>query len=285
MAELALVNDRIVPVDRANIPIDDWAFRYGWGLFETVRVHKGCPLFLDRHLERLCRTAPLLDLGDDPAAEQERWRRSVIRALKHAEEREAVINCYWTRGSAISSVAPSRIVRVRAHPHYPRRGLRLWVAPWRLEPTFPGAGVKTLAYFPYIFAGATARRHDYDEALVLNTAGRIADGAASSIFLISGGEILTPRLDQGALAGITRGVVIEIARALGIPCRERVIPWQMLLEADAVFVASALRGVVAVQSIESHWRQRGSQPGAFRRIVTGYRRRVADDITTWRREH
>lgn len=285
MAELALINDRIVPADRAKISIDDWAFRYGWGLFETIRVHQGCPLFLDRHLERLCRTAPLLDLGDDSATERERWRRSVIRVLKHAEEREAVINCYWTRGSAMSSVAPSRIVRVRAHPHYPRRGLRLWVAPWRLEPTFPGAGVKTLAYFPYIFAGATARRHNFDEALVLNAAGRIADGAASSIFLISGREILTPRLDQGTLAGITRGVVIEIARSLGIRCRERVVPWKLLLDADAVFVASALRGVVAVQRIETHWRQQGTQPSVFRRIIAAYKRQVLDEITAWHQGH
>jgi len=158
----------------------------------------------------------------------------------------------------------------------------LWLAPWRIEPTYPGTGFKTLAYFPYIFAGLAARREGYDEALVLNTSNRVADGAASSIFVILDGQVLTPRLDQGTLPGITRSVVLDILQELKIPHRETRIAWKSLLRADGVFVTSSLRGVSRVSQISDHWKQRQRSSPISELIEKSYSAAVREDVRGWK---
>lgn len=285
MPEIVVLNSRAVPPRSAMIPLDDWAVRYGWGLFETLRIHRGCPLFLDRHLARMCGTAPLLELTDNSEYDKAQWQRDVLKALERASMKEGIINLYWTRGSLLARVRPSRVVRIRPLPRYPKGPLRLWVAPWRIEPTYPGSGVKTLAYFPYIFAGLAARREGFDEALVLNTSDRVADGAASSIFVVANGKVLTPSLDQGTLAGVTRSVVLGILHQLKIPHRETKLSWKSVMGADEIFVTSSLRGLVPVSAVAELWRKKRVDKSVTRKLAAAHKSAVADFVTSWRREH
>ncbi len=283
MPEVCLLNGRAVSPRSAMIPVDDWGMRYGWGLFETIRIHKGCPLFLERHLARLCGAASLLEVADDAEEQRTRWRLEIRKAVKLSSMNEGILNCYWTRGSLLAQVRPSRVIRVRPRSRYPKGPLKLWLAPWRIEPTYPGTGVKTLAYFPYIFAGLAARREGFDEALVLNTSNRVADGAASSIFLISDGQVLTPRLDQGTLPGITRSVVLDILRELKIPHRETRITWKSLLRADEVFVTSSLRGISCVSQISDHWRLTRRKAPNCELIAKSYSAAVREYVRAWKK--
>lgn len=282
MRELAMINGRVVPKREAMIPIDDWAFRYGWGLFETLRMARGCPLFLDRHLARMCGMAAFLELSKDPDSDHRRWRREIVAALTASRQRTAIVNCYWTGGVVPNTRTQFRIVRLRPMPRYPRRSLRLWVAPWRLEPTYPGTGAKTLAYFPYIFAGVSARRAGFDEAVILNSAERVADGATSSLFLITKGRIATPSLDQGALAGIARSVVLETAARVGIRCQEKAVTWKMLREADEVFLSSSMRGVVRVGEISGAWKSKRIKNSHFELMESAFSEAVTGDISRWK---
>ena len=284
MLDLLMVNGRVVTPTRAVIPVDDWGFRYGWGAFETIRVHKGCPLFLERHLSRLFRAAGLLLLADARDPMLPLWRREVCRAIEKAQTEEAFINLYWTGRPSPSADEATRIVRVRAMRTYPRRALRLWVAPWRIEPTYPGAGAKTLAYFPYIFAGVMAREAGFDEALILNTSNRLADGASSSIFVIRGGKIVTPSLKEGTLAGITRGLLLELAPKHKTAIRQARIRWADLTKAEAVFISSSLRGVAAVDRIGDIWSGSSVRHPLIRRMQDAYRQEVADEVRRWRSE-
>lgn len=262
----------------ANIAIDDWAFRYGWGLFETIRIREHSPLFLEKHVHRLCGASVLLELGSNSDAECDRWQREITKAVRLSKSREGIVNCYWTRGSHLSDVQPSRIIRIRPMPRYPRRPLKLWIAPWRIEPTYPGSGAKTLAYFPYIYAGLAARRSGFDEAIVLNTRDRVADGAASSIFIVRNGRLATPSLDQGTLAGVTRSVVLEIVQELGLRCREMAVTWKSLLEADEVFVTSSLRGVVPVSKISDDWSAKRVDKSVTKQIRSAYLSQVSESV-------
>lgn len=284
MRELTMINGRVVPKREAMVPVDDWAFRYGWGLFETLRIARGCPLFLDRHLARMCGMAAVLELSKDPESDHRRWRREITAALAASRQREGIINCYWTGGLVPNARKQLRIVRLRPMPRYPRRPLRLWVAPWRLEPTYPGTGAKTLAYFPYIFAGVSARRAGFDEAVILNSAERVADGATSSLFLITKGRIATPSLDQGALAGIARSVVLEVAARAGIRCQERSVTWKMLTRADEVFLSSSMRGVVRVGEISGAWKSKRIKNSHFRVIESAFSEAVSEDISHWNQD-
>lgn len=247
-------------------------------MFETIRIHKNCPLFLERHLDRLCRNAPILELGTDDRASRLLWQHDIIRAVERSRLNEGIVNCYWTRGSALARVAQSRIVRIRPRPRYPKGALSLWVAPWRIEPTYPGSGVKTLAYFPYIFAGLAARREGYDEAMVLNTSNRVADGAASSIFIVRKGQVLTPSLDQGTLAGVTRSVVLDILKLMGIRHREAQITWKMMLSSDEIFLTSSLRGIVPVKRVSTHWNAKRVDKSISTRLLAEYQSTIADYV-------
>jgi len=278
MPEVCLINGKPRSVRTASIPIDDWAVRYGWGLFETIRIHKHCPLFLSRHLDRLCTSAPLLELGENSERERKTWTRDISHAVRLSKLSDGIVNCYWTRGSLLSKVRPSRIVRIRQMPRYPKRPLTLWVAPWRIEPTYPGSGAKTLAYFPNMYAGLSARSAGFDEALILNAQDRIADGSSSSIFIVNKERISTPSLDQGTLAGTTRSIVLEIAKELRLDVRERSISWKSLLEADEVFVTSSLRGIVPVSKIGNEWERKLVDNSVVAQIQPRYKARIANDV-------
>ena len=281
MREIAIQNGRVVAPSQTVVAVDDWGVRYGWGLFETLRVHRGCPLFCERHLARMCSSAVLLGMTKDAGGLTNLWMWEIRQALADSRARDGVINCYWTRGAAGSRAKAQRIVRLRPLPKYPRRALRLWVAPWRIEPTYPGVGVKTLAYFPYIFAGVAARQHGCDEAIILNTSNRLADGAASSIFIITDDKIITPRLDEGTLAGITRGIVLGQAKAIGIRSVERRVQWSRLELADAVFVASSLRGLVPAKQVGELMFSRSAQHPLFLRLRTAHEQAVEADVIEW----
>ena len=271
------VDGRVVLARQAFISIDDWACRYGWGVFETIRVQKGCPLFLQRHLDRFSRAARVLQLADGRTFERSQWHDDIGSTLRRAGATEAVVNLYWTRGQA-PDFAGRKIVCARAFPDYPRRPLRLWPAPWRIDPTCPGIGAKTMAYFPYAFASMCARQNGCDEAILLNSQNRLADGAYSSVFLIEQDHVLTPSLPEGALAGVTRSVILEAAAELGIPARQCRISWKRLLSADSLFVTSVLRGVAPVIEIRRQRRFTAAGHPVFSRLKAAYRKKVVEEI-------
>ncbi|HEX9751174.1 MAG TPA: aminotransferase class IV [candidate division Zixibacteria bacterium] len=275
----ACINGRIVSSRSALIPVDDWGFLYGWGVFETIRLHRRRALFLDRHLERMESTAAALRLPGGVAPDS--WRQDVERTIRRSQLSEGAINLYWTLG-APGTIASSRIVCIRPRPRIHRRPLRVWVAPWRVEPTSPGVGVKTMAYFPNMFALSCAWREGYDTAILLNTQDRLADAATSSVFIIEKDRIVTPSLGEGALPGVTRGLVLTLARELGLNPREAPITWRRFLASDGVFLTSTLRSLSLVGQIgdircrptRSALRLLGTLQARYSRLVSAEIRRI-----------
>lgn len=242
----------LVPAASASVSIDDWGFRYGWGAFETLRVHRRRPLFVDRHLTRLWATAQVLHLGDEDC--QPSWLKEIQQTIKRAKLEDGIINLYWTRG-APPGFAGRRIVcaRTTGTVRAPvSRPVRLWTAPWRVEATMPAVGAKTLSYFANMFASICAAHEGFDGALILNAERHIADGSTFSIFLVEGDRLSTPSEAAGALPGVTRGLIIEAATDLGVRVSQRRIPVRRLLEADALFITSALRGIAVVSGVDDH---------------------------------
>lgn len=274
------MDGRLVRGGRAAVSIEDWGFRYGWGAFETIRVSQRKPVFLQRHLDRFAQNAGALLLWDGD--ESAWWRDAILRALPHAVSREGILNLYWTRGEA-PLFRGRRIICLR--PQLPRRrgNGRVWVAPWRIGPGVPGMGAKTLAYLPYAFSSICAQAAEFADAVLVNRHGRIADGASASVFLIDKGRLFTPPLTEGALPGITRGVVLELAEELGIHARMVPLPVARLHASDGVFLTSALRGLRAVKHVDDH--KVPMSPEAkrvFDRLTKTYIRVVARDLAAFR---
>ncbi len=126
--------------------------------------------------------------------------------------------------------------------------LRLTEAPWRFNKESVLRGLKVGNYAEHLIALDMARREGFDEMLFFNTAGELCEAAMANVFLIRKGGLLTPALDSGCLAGVTRQLVIRMARERKIDCREMPLKLGHVKKADGVFLTSSVRGPVRVSS-------------------------------------
>jgi branched-chain amino acid aminotransferase len=273
------IDGRIVGKRNAIVAVQDWGFRYGWGVFETIRLTRGRPLFLALHLRRMQSSAAALLIEDDDQSAW--WRRAIVKTIAKAGYQEGAINLYWTRGES-PRFTGRRIVVVRPQGGPRPRRARMWIAPWRIEAGTPGVGAKTLCYLPYTFATLAAQASGFDEALLLNSKGHVADGSAASLFIIARGKLLTPLPSDGALPGITREIVLECARMMNVPVAGSPVRLIHIKRADGAFLTSSLRGITPLQAIGD---QRIAATAEARRLIgrlrSAYRRAANADIASF----
>lgn len=246
MAFLVCVDGRLVEAAEAWVGADDPGLLYGLGLFETMMVIGRAVPFLGRHLERLWRSAPLIELPI-PVSKDEMGHmvRETVR-LNGVEE--GVCRLTVTAGGRV-------IVAVRHGRPYEdqiyQRGFRaVWASSCRNERS-PLSRVKSLNYADSWLERRRAIRAGFDEALFLNSSGYLSEGAVSNVFFWRGGELCTPSPGCGALPGIARGIVMELAQVEGVRVLEGEFPPASLLEADEAFVTNALMGVMPLVSVDS----------------------------------
>ncbi len=240
--EHVCLNGRLVHRDRARISPLGEGFMFGRGLFETVKVLAGRPLFLGDHLGRLGRSAGPLGLAADPGKIEARCRR-VISANRLRGGNLKIVLFQDTRGTGELIIARKG--------HYPEaryaRGFRLMtIADERAAGSV--AQFKTLNYLANSLARRRAHAAGFDEALFVGAGGRVLEGSGSSVFAVEAGRVLTPPLGRGILPGVAR------ARALGLlgsgRSRATALTLDRLLGADEVFVTNALLGVMPVSRVD-----------------------------------
>jgi branched-chain amino acid aminotransferase len=253
------IDGAIVPAREARIPVRDHGLLYGDGVFEGIRVRGGRVFRLDDHLARFATGAKALALALPlPLSEVREIVRSSVRAHGAAE---AYVRLIATRGEGPLGVdptpcGPARIVCiVDAIALYPeekrRRGLDLVTSSLRRPgPDVLDPRVKSLNYLNNVLAKLEARSRGADEALLLNSAGLVAEAAVANVFAVRGGELRTPPASDGALEGITRATVLELARELGIPAQERSLGRFDLLAAEECFLTGSGAGLVGVRSLD-----------------------------------
>jgi branched-chain amino acid aminotransferase len=145
----------------------------------------------------------------------------------------------------------------------------------------PDPAVKSGNYLSSVLAIAEARRRrpGAGEAILCSPSGSIAEGATSNVFLVQDGVLLTPGLEVGILAGVTRGKVLELARGRGIPTREAAfVAPQELLSADEVFITSAIRGILPVTTVDGSSVGSGKPGRTTLELLALYRRLISEDI-------
>jgi branched-chain amino acid aminotransferase len=232
---LASLDGAIMPAAEATIPVTDEGLIRGDGAFEVIRVYDGQPYAFDAHLARLSRSAGNLRLPID----LESVRADTFRLLAEAGTGpdHQCLRIMITRGGR-RILLTERLVSVADNA----RVMSITYSPTRILD-----GVKSLSYAGNMLAGRLAREQGYDEALLVTPHGHVLEGPTSSIFYVTGGELLTPPLDEHILASITRALVIEVTGA-----QERSCTLDELYEADEVFFASTVREVQTVASIDDH---------------------------------
>jgi branched-chain amino acid aminotransferase len=244
---LAYVNGRYFDESQPALAVNDRSFRYGDGLFETVRVTNGIPFLWEKHMARLARGAEFLKT---PAPDVVEIAEATRHLLAQNDCPEGMVRIHLSRGeggrgySMKESGTPTLVITTHKGLHSAPAFLRLITSNVRVLSGDPVNQHKTANRLGNIRARQEAEAAGVDEALILNGRGNIAGASAANVFRILGNELLTPSLSDGALAGTTREFIMETAVEMGLRVAEGPLMTEELHRADVVFLTSA--GLLAV---------------------------------------
>ena len=252
------LNDRIVSEHEAVVSVFDHGFLYGDGIYETMRAYEGTVFLLDRHLERLQRSAWLIQLN---LPELQMLRDAVYETVRVNGLKNAYVRVTVSRGKGPIGLDPSLCPRptlvvvaeeFREYPEkYYREGVRLIIAKTRrnlvaaLNPK-----IKSLNFLNNILAKIEAKEQGAYEAIMLNAEGFISEGTVCNIFFVRDGALCTPSTAVGVLDGITRELVITLAKGNGIEVQEGEFTPDDLFRAAEVFFTNTTSEVMPVSQVE-----------------------------------
>ncbi len=247
---LAVSGRGLVDPDEPVLHADDEGFLRGRAAFETVRVYGGRPFRLDEHLARLAGSAARLGL---PPFEPAELHALASDALACGGASDCSLRFYWTPGR-FEQGQPLALVLVQTLPddleELRERGLRLVTLPVGLDAPGLMGGVKSTSYALNMTAIDEARRRGADDALLVGSGGVVLEGPTSNVWWRRGQTLSTPSLDLGILAGVTRGVILEISARLGYDVRQGTFLLDELMGAEEAFATSSVREVMPIAAVD-----------------------------------
>ncbi|MFA9414921.1 aminotransferase class IV [Natrinema sp. HArc-T2] len=258
------VDGNLVPASEATVSVDDRGFRYGDAAFETLRAYGGTVFAWDAHLERLERTCESLSLEHGLTAADLRSR--IDETLAANGLADAYVRLSITRGvqpgklTPQPDVEPTVVVYVKPLPRGGLAGEPVWDEPATVETVetrrVPDEAIPAAAKTHNYLNGILARAElgaDVDEALMCDLEGHIAEGATSNLWFVRDGEIYTPTTDGPVLPGITRQIVLDLARDAGLTVHEGLYELVAVRDADEAFLTNRtweLRPVATLDGCE-----------------------------------
>ena len=276
VSERINVNGVITLPERASIPALDRGFLYGDSVYETVRTYEGRLFRLKQHLDRMERSAAALGIdpraiGVDPASE-------VSKTLAEAGNEESAVRIVLSRGAGpigydpADAGPPTVVIYVRPCPVIPDAWLRegvdiAIVEVLRNDRMALDPAINSSNLLNNMMAWREARRMRVYEPILLSNDGHLTEGASSNIFLVRDERLLTPDPGSGLLVGITRDLVLDLARNDRVPVEERALTPEDLRGADEAFITSTLKGILPVRRCDG-WPIRDGRPGPVtRRLI------------------
>lgn len=273
------VDGKFVDEKKAVVSVFDHGLLYGDGVFEGIRAYNGRVFKLSEHVDRLFYSAKaiLLKIPMSHRAICE----AVRAACKRNKIRDGYIRLVVTRGAGTLGLDPNRCSnpqviiiadKIQLYPEtFYKKGLEIVTVPTtRNHTNAVNPAIKSLNYLNNILAKIEAINAGCVEAIMLNSQGFVAECTGDNVFMLKGGQLLTPPLAAGALYGITRSVAIELAESLGIEAKEPNLTRYDLYNADEVFITGTAAEVVPVVKIDG--RQIGSgKPGKLtKKLIKAY---------------
>lgn len=251
------LNRTMVEATKARVAAVSSAALYGRGVFTTLAVYDGEPFLWTKHWQRLSAHAAKLDVDHTGCTEKsvgEAVRKLI--AVNQVTNGRARVTMLARSGrdswkAKLPNTRKTDLLIMTGDPHrVSQNGLSIAVSPYRISTFSPLAGIKSLNYLDHILSKEEARSRDFDEAVVLNERGEIVSATTANIFWAKSGTVHTPALSTGALAGITRECVIDVANKHFIPLVEGVYEMADLVEADEIFLTSSGLGVAPVTTFD-----------------------------------
>lgn len=250
-----LHNGELLPIEKVRLSPGQAGLICGWGLFTTIRISRGEAFAYERHWRRLEKDAAIIRMPMSYSGAKARVHlNEVIRANEVTEGCARIYLVYneiglWRSGEAYPPV--DLIIYSSPLPQY-REPVRLGLRAHGRHAASPLAGVKSISWLPNVWAVAEAQREGFDEVVLLNERGEVAECTAANIFALKNGKIYTPPLSSGCLEGVTRGILFEIAPEAGIHVVEQALKPEDLYAADEVFISSTNRNIIGVGEIAGH---------------------------------
>lgn len=281
---LIFINGSLVPDTEAKVSVFDRGFLYGDGVFETLRSYNGTIFRCEGHLERLFISAAGIYITCPFTKDY--LKESLYRTLKENNLKNAYLRLTVTRGESEpgldieQSMGPTVIIIPREFNGYPEglylKGIHAAVVTTRrTPPSVLNPAIKSINFLNNIMARAEVKVFGASEGIMLNTDGYVAEGTVSNIFIVKDGIIKTPSLDTGILNGVTRSVVISLARENKIPLNEAPLYPDELYNADECFITNTTYEIMPVTTLNG----RGvgdSQPGEItKRLINLFRAMIA----------
>lgn len=256
VAMFICVNGHFAAADKSVFSSANSSYRYGDGLFETIRCDRGKMLLKERHFQRLFNGMQLLGYQLPAFFTQLLLEQKISELLlkNHCQKLARVrLSVYRGEGGLFdNNNKPGYLIECwpleLPAVTWNENGLVIGVYPDAAKAMDSFANLKSASFLPYSMAAQYAKEQRWNDAIVLNTAGAMADTSIANIFLIQRGLIMTPSLDQGCIAGVARAHLLDNLRLHGYDVQECPLAPAMLNEADEVFLTNAIRGLRWVQS-------------------------------------
>lgn len=291
MLEIIYLNGRLVPRFEARLSPFDHGFLYGYGLFETMRAYNGRIFRLDAHLTRLRCSAESIGLTHGILTTDEgkqSLKAACMATLEANELKDARIRLTVSAGEGDMTPDPGTcsnltiLITARSlvplPPEKYETGFKAAVSFLRRNSQSPLSRLKSTCYMESILARTTAKAAGYDEAILLNEQGCLAEGSTTNIFLVSHGELITPCFESGVLPGITRDAVLEIARTSHIMATERWVQLNELVEAEESFLTNSILELVPLVSVEGRSIGTGKPGKMTGDLLFAYRKLVEEAV-------
>jgi len=245
-------NGEIYPADQEVLRISNRSFRYGDGLFESMRVIRGELQFAELHAERLQRGMEALKFEGASTLDADFLKEKTIELLRRNQygDNARVRLTVYRDGEGLYSPDSNRfgyaIEMTKSTDSYFQQNARGLIVDVYQEITKPVnflSNHKTCNSLPFVMAGLYRKQHSLDEVFILNQFGFLCEAMSANVFVVYNKQLYTPALSEGCIAGVMRNVVMDIAEEHGVPVIEAQINHDILNAAEEVFLTNASRGI------------------------------------------
>jgi branched-chain amino acid aminotransferase group I len=258
MEEIIYLNGDLIPRSQARLSPFDHGFLYSYGLFETMRAYGGSVFRLDRHLARLHHAAETLGLASKLTSyDLEKACYDILKANSltdarlrltvSAGEGDITPNPDTCRGITVF-IATRKLTPPPTETY--KRGYAAVLSSWRRNSQSPLSRLKSTCYLENILARQETRALGADEALLLNERGFLAEGNSSNVFLVSCQMLITPSTESGALPGITREIILELAQSMGIMLVVKHVELGELITAKEAFLTNSIIEIMPLTRLD-----------------------------------
>jgi branched-chain amino acid aminotransferase len=287
------VDGKFFDESEAKVSVFDHGLLYGDGVFEGIRFYNNRVFRMEAHMDRLWESARSICL-EIPISREE-MNEALLETIRRNGLRDGYIRLLVTRGVGNLGLNPTQCKRpsiiiiaatiaLYSEEMYQNGLTVVTVATRRMGPATLNPAIKSLNYLNNVLARIEANLSNADEALMLNDAGNIAECTADNVFIVKGGEIMTPPITAGALRGITRSVVFDIASELGLRISEPNITRHDLYIADEAFLTGTAAEVVPMVKVDGRLIGDGKPGPITKRAIERFRQLTRESGTPIFRE-